>query len=409
MDAKLLEATKISNGISIARIISMFWIFSTNYFPWVFPAFYGVEYQYAIEKTENFLDIMNNNQWFVDKVLFVFSRADWPGVTIFAFLTGFSLWYSILNARVFKLGEYAIKRFNSVYVPYLISAVIAFVIGVLFRNIEVTTFDLTALVMGAAAFVPSAFAYNPSMWFISLVFLCYLFFPIIPVIYSKFRFPGILVFTLACYGLFVYYGALYFMYEKGPMYPLMPFWVFLCFGVLACHLILMYHESKLKMRFPDLRIMDIICVLAIIFGVYFLYRYLYLEPASDLGNPWFINSSFSAAMAGALVFFFIGYLLPLKSHRVIRWLSRGTLSVFLYHYIVLPFLAPVIGPSLFSAHLSIALVVTFVFLLVGLSAFQYMLDKTVIRYTRRLSYGACLITSGAGLPILSSDNRSKKG
>ena len=47
---------RISNGISIARIIAMLWIFSTNYFSHFFYLFYKVDYQYAIGEAKNFIE-----------------------------------------------------------------------------------------------------------------------------------------------------------------------------------------------------------------------------------------------------------------------------------------------------------------------------------------------------------------
>lgn len=385
----------------------MFWVFATNYLPWIFPAYYGADYSYATEKAENFVNLMEKSPWLVDKVALWFSSAEWPGVTIFAFFTGFSLWFSILNSGVFKVGDYVVKRFNGVYVPYLVSAVVAFLVGAFLRDIEVESFDLAALVMGAAAFVPSAARYNPSMWFISMVFLCYTFFPIIPIIYSKLRFAGLAILALAGLGFFAYYGASYFMFEKGPLYPLMPFWIFLCFGVVACHLVYVYRHLNLRIKGLNLGVVDMLCLPAIILGMYFMYRYLYLEPASDLEAIWFARNSFPAAMAGALVFFAIGYLLPVKLHRLLRWLSRGTLGVFLYHYIFLPFLVPYIGPSLFTTHLAITLVVTYYLMLVYSSLLQILLDATIIKCTRFFSGRAYEIRARSGFPVLARQHSSE--
>jgi len=377
------EYYKISNGISIARIISMLWIFSINYFgtSYIFKAFYGVEYRYAIKTSENFINVMNTNPWFIDKVYFVFAYAGWSGVVSFVFLTGFSLWFSILISGKFRISDYVIKRFNSIYVPYFFAAIITFFVGVFITGIEPQQYDLAILIMGASRFVVKAYNYNAPFWFITLILLCYLFFPVIPILYNKFRFAGILIFTLIsycfCWIIFIYYPHI-----KSPLYPLIPFYAFLCTGVAMSHIIYKCLKKNL------IKYLNILCPLTILIGVGCLYKFIYLDPADALQTPWSIRYRFlfAAGLTGALTFFSIGYFLPLRFHKFLRWLSRGTLAVFLYHYILRPFLAPYIKPEIFTKHLSITYIILYSVMLICFSLFQDLFDKTIIKYTKKLSY-----------------------
>ncbi len=376
---------RISNGISLARIITMFWIFSTNYFAWIFPNYYGIDIEQAASNARLFSEIQAANPWPVDRVLFWFAAAEWPPVTIFAFLSGFSLWFSILNSGSFRLGDYAVNRFNSIYVPFFISSLVAFFAGGVLRGLEVERMDLGALLMGATLFVPSAARYNGAVWFMSLIFLSYLFFPIIPVLYNRLRVWGLAALTLASFAYFAYFGSTYFMRSWGALYPLMPFWLFLCLGVLACHLIFTHRNSALRLGHTSLGIFKILSFPAVFAGFYLIYRFLYLEPSANLDSNWFAGNAFWAGLAGAFCFFAIGYLLPAKLGRPLRWLSNGTFTVFLYHFIVLPFAAPYITPAIFTTHISIALVSSYCITLIYSSALQHLLNATVLRFTRTLS------------------------
>jgi len=373
---------KISNGISVARIIAMLWIFLVNYFSTgIFRSFFGVEYQYAIEKSGNFINVMNSSPWFIDKLIFVLSYAGWSGVVAFTYLTGFSLWLSLLKSGKFEIGDYVKKRFNSIYVSYFIAVIISFSVGVGIHHVQPSSHDLWALIMGATKFVGSAGGLNTPLWFISVLFLLYLFFPIIPIIYHKFRFVGILIFTLLCSGLwgFVQGAAIRNILIISGLFA--PFWLTLCIGVLMSHMF--YKCAAIKIK--NVKVMDIACVFIVLIGTFLLFKYIYLEPARDLMAPWFIKAPYTTGVIGALTFFSIGYLLPLKLSKSLRWLSRGTFGIFLYHYLLIPFLVPYIKPDIFTSHLSIALVIPYLVMLICLSVFQGILDGTIVRFTRNLS------------------------
>ena len=369
---------RISNGISIARIIAMLWIFSVNYFLNNFRNYYGVEPRYATEKAANFINLMNSHPWFIDRFYFIFSYAGWSGVITFVFLSGFSLWFSILKSGRFNVGDYGLKRFLGIYPAYFVSIIIAGIVVIIRRSLIPQKYDLAILLMGAVGFVDHVRAFNSPVWFITTIFLIYLFFPIIPILYKRFRFIGILVFTLVC-SFFMYNGPTNYMRFKESLYPLVPFWVFMCIGVLISHIVYKYLSKNKKLMNP-------LCILTILTGIYFLFRFIYLEPASNLQSAWEVKHRYVAGVIIALVCFSMGYLLPLRFYRVLRWFSRGTFAVFLYHYIFFPFLVPCIKPSYFSSHISIVLIAFYFVILICLSVLQGLFDEKILIHVKRLFY-----------------------
>jgi len=380
---------KISNSISFTRIMTMFWIVSVNYFQIIFGNFYSQGYQYAVEKSKNFVEIINSSQ-FIDKIFLPFFYSGWSGVVIFVMISGFSLWFSILISKKFKIGEYVQGRFTGIYLPYFVAIVITVIVNYLFIKILPQPFDISVLLLGASRFVPAANAYNGPFWFITLILLCYLFFPIIPIIYNKFHLKGILFLTIISSGpLFYLWDIFHTTTAKGvttpipsSLYPLFPFWAFLCIGVLLCHLILKFTRMNFK-KINQRYIKLLLPWFFIIVGIVLLFKILYLDPSLNPEIPWQISPWF-ASMAGILVFFSAGYLLPIKFYNILRWLSRGTFSVFLYHYLLHPFLSPYIRPDILTHHISIAIFLMYLIMLIGFSVFQSVIDKTVVKFIKSL-------------------------
>lgn len=378
---------KISNGISVARIFAIFWIFLVNYFSTsLFRSYYDVEYQYAIEKTENFLKIMNsnNNPWLIDKIMFVLSNAGWSGVVIFIFLVGFSLWLSFLKSKRFKISDYLAGRFNNVYIPYLISIIIASITGIYIRHIMPVNHDLLALILGAAKFHETALRYNPPIWFISMLFLLYLFFITIPLIYNKSRFVGLLSFTLILCGLWA------FMDWSEPGYLglgiaftiLLFHFIVMGLGVLISHIV--YKYSKFKIL--KINTLNLITIFVIPVGFYLMFKFIYLDLSKDLTVPWLIARPYATGIIISFIFISIGYLLPIGFYKPLRWLSRGTFAVFLYHYVIGFFIIPYLRPEFFRHHLSLALILPFLVILILMSVFQKFIDKTIVRYAQKVFF-----------------------
>jgi peptidoglycan/LPS O-acetylase OafA/YrhL len=381
---------RISNGISLTRIIAMFWIVSVNYFQLVFKNFYNQEYPDAVAKTQNFIEVMKNSH-FIDKIFLPFFYSGWSGVVIFVIISGFSLWLSILVSKKFKIGEYIIERFNGIYVPYFVAVIISIFVNYYFLKGTPQPYVLPALLLGAAKFVPAAQWVNSPLWFISLILVCYLFFPIIPIIYNKFRLIGILVITIiSSIVMFYLWDVFHTTTVRGvtnpilsSLYPLFPFWAFLCIGVLLCHLI--YKSIMIQLRKTIQEYVKILLPLFfVIVGTIFLFKILYLDPSKNSEIPWQINP-WLAGMAGTLVFLSAGYLLPVRFYRILRWLSRGTFTVFLYHYVASPLVVKHISPNIIlTPHISIAIILMYLAMLIGFSVCQSFVDNTLVKFVKSL-------------------------
>lgn len=241
--------TRLSNGISLARIFAMLWIFSINLLPFAFGMYYDKPYEYALENNGNFIELANSNTWWADRAYFFFAFSGWTGVILFVFLSGFSMWLSILSSRKFDLKSFFLKRFNSVYVPYFFAAMAAFFVVVVFLRRMPGDYDFVSLLMGASKLVPRVQAYNSPLWFITLIFSCYLLFPIIPALYSKFRFKGIMLVFATSSAVWLYaWGGSHYLAQafKVSMYPIVPFFVIMCLGVIAAHSIHNYFGSDFR-------------------------------------------------------------------------------------------------------------------------------------------------------------------
>jgi hypothetical protein len=77
----------------------------------------------------------------------------------------------------------------------------------------------------------------------------------------------------------------------------------------------------------------------------FVYWQVYAAPASRLDAAWAVYFPFFVGIAAAISFLILGFFLPPRFYKFLRWLSRGTLGVFLYHYLLYPYWVSIIGPN----------------------------------------------------------------
>lgn len=353
---------RISNAISVSKIVAMFWIVAVNYYSWLFTGLYGVEYQYALS---NFIQVMNKNEFILDKITYVSAYAGWAGVVMFAILSGCSLWLSKIK-NGFNLTEYIPKRIMSVYLPYLIAVGISFVIFTVY-NYFFHSFpifiesSLSSLIIGAGKFAPNSSVINTPIWFISLIILLYICYPIIPFIYKEFKLIGIAILTGICFVLYFFFGK-----YLNVLYPLLPFFQWFCLGIIIIQLI--YNRN---VKYFCIGLIPI-CLTALVY-------LLFLEPQTR--SEWRINDAYLVGFIACVCFMAIGYLLPIKWNRILLWLSRGTFAVFLYHYLgtrIFPqFL--IIIPSITALYI----VLYSVFLFFG-SCFQTFIDWNITQYIKPL-------------------------
>jgi len=365
---------RLSNAISAARILCMLWIFSDNYFPFVFSGFYDSPYGLAISRSGNFLDAVAPVSY-PDRLYTFFSYSGWSGVVGFIFLSGFSLWFSLRKSGVFEIRDYFVKRITSVYIPYLAAATVSLLFSVLYRKMPPQMYDAVALVFGMARLVPSAYNCNPPLWFITIIGFLYLFFPLVPMVYSRFRTRGLVVFTLLVSAFTLATIPLY--NQLGHLHRFIP--VFCC-GILLAELL----HSRANFTIGGLPGVKTASWFIAPVALCLLAKYIYFDFAANTQAAWGAGShQYLAGFSGVAAFLAIGYLLPLKPHALLRWLSRGTMGVYMYHYVVLYAIVRYISAEYLTSHLIIALPGIYALLLAWFSIYQYYFDKTVTSAARK--------------------------
>jgi len=352
-----VQETRISNAISVAKIVAMGLIVSVNYFSWLFNGMYGVEYQYALS---NFIEVMNKNEFILDKIAFVSAYVGWSGVVMFVILSGCSLWLSRIK-KGFNLISFIKDRITGFYFPYLLAVAISFigftVVNTIRPTYSIESGSLLALIMCGADYNINAQLYNTPLWFASVIVALYFIYPFIVFLHEKYGAKGILVVILLLFLPVIFIG-------NFPVVtsPLLRFLVLFCCGILAVNMLIKY----------DLKIISIVCTsISIPLIVYFAYIQPQQEPV------WVVNNTFAVGILATVVFLAIGYYLPVKWNKVLRWLSRGTFTVFLYHYLLIHIISPSMAmiPSL-----SLALLLAYGTMLVGGSFMQGFVDKKVSQY-----------------------------
>ncbi len=381
---------RLSNGISLARIFAMLWIFSINLLPFAFGIYYNRSYEYALENNGNFIELANSNAWFADKIYFFFAFSGWTGVILFVFLSGFSMWLSILNLRKFDLKIFFLKRFNSVYVPYFFAAMVTFFLAVIFLHRMPGDYDFIALLMGASKLVSRVQAYNSPFWFITLIFSCYLFFPIIPAIYSRFRLVGIMLVSATSLGIWFYaWGSSNYLAQafKASMYPIIPFFAIMCLGVIAAHSIYNYFGSDFRKKFKKYENSFIKAV--IIFALVFLYVFFdtlsFDSKDQWIVSAWVVNGKYILGIVAGIIVMAIGYFLPLRYYFLTRYLSRGTFAFFLYHYLAILFVFDYLKLNIIGYRISVDFIALYLIMLVGFSFFQSFFDKIIGKKIKKFS------------------------
>jgi len=144
------------------------------------------------------------------------------------------------------------------------------------------------------------------------------------------------------------------------LYPLMPFIIVFIAGALFIHLVIKFKLNKL-----------LIPLIPICFGIVF---YMVVFETQETNIPTILNP-YLAGFIAMVALFSIGYWLPVGWYKALRFMSRGTLAVFLFHYlaihIIIRFFIPYI-PSL-----TVAILFIYTGLMVVGCCYQWLFDKYV--------------------------------
>jgi peptidoglycan/LPS O-acetylase OafA/YrhL len=367
--------SRLSNGISLARIVCIFWIFSVHYLqlPW-FPHFTnGLHYDDAVNNIHLAWTTAANQATLLDGVFLWVSFFGYNGNFCFYILSGFSLWFSFKAKGQFSLGEFFEGRFIKLYIPYAVCVFISYYLSVGLLLHVPKEYDLYGLLIGGAGFNPDWRLYNSPLWFMSYLFILYLFFPFIVLIYKKFR----------AIGLAALFVIAFLSSRHGAFFVLNAYVYCFMWGILLMELI----DTVIR-RFStsqsNRHAAYVAASMIILSGSGIVY-YLYFKTTLNLEAPVF--NSIGLAICVILFSVSTGMLFPTNSKfmRAHTLLSRGTLSVYLYHYLLVRVFTENtwLGsfdifmqrlPHLFLNHISLMFMSIFLLMLIICALFQSFLD-----------------------------------
>lgn len=358
---------RLSNAISVIRIVSMYWIVAVNYLNHIYQKFYDANYLESIGNTKSFMETLNSGS-LIDKLSVQFAFAGGGGVVMLAIISGFALWWSFEKAGRFDIGKYVISRVSRTYVPYLIAVFVSLIVGFFFLNIEFNRWTIAVLFSGSARYNIPAYNFNPPFWYITMLLGCYTLFPVLIHIFNRFKIYGVIAFT-AIVWIIYYLVRLPFNFtyiDIDPFYPIMPFFTMFSIGAIACYAVLRL-KDKLKL----------LGIIAVPITALLVIWFTFIEPLSR--ESWSMNNVYWFGIICSVLFGSIGYLLPERWHNKLMFVSRGTMAVFLFHYLLVPFITEHTYVSITVVLVSIYVV----FLVVG-SFYQKLIDNTVVKFTRNI-------------------------
>ena len=372
----------ISNSLSILRIMTMFGIVAVHALQLPIYTHYsgGIDISKSYLLAESILTPADNQPWFIDKLVYLYAHCGWSLNYTFFLISGMSLWYSTRISGRFNLKDYLFSRFWGIYVPYAVAVVIIFCIGITYLNIKSSTYDLVGLLLGAAASSEYLKCYDSPLWFISLLMIFYLFFPIFPSIYKKFRLSGLLVSLAIIYAVSRWLDGFPLIARLWVGY----YFLFFAAGVVVMELIL-----SGTAHLSDRRIMNavkVILVASVPISAYILYWSIYDQNISRLGSS-FMEPRYFVAICSALIALSIGFLLPDKYevfNNLLRKAGRATFAVYIYHFVFIQLYntyrwkLTFIAEPLY-AHVSLALFIVYILLVAAATLYQYAMDAFLLR------------------------------
>ncbi|MHC1788678.1 acyltransferase family protein [Solidesulfovibrio sp.] len=314
---------RMSVGIDIARICTMFLIVSGHYMQ--LPGFYshfsgGVGYPFQPGDISQFRDSLANQAWGLDRLFLVVDFSYWSLNFTFFALSGLSLWFSTRKSGVFSLRDYFFKRFTGVYLGYFIAALAAFLIAVTLLGHKPGEHDLNYLLLGVTRARETVF-YNDTLWFMSILFILYLIYPFIVFLYA--RLGPVAVFAIST-------ASSYFFIHKHVLATvtfLPTAFTFFIIGIAVAELLCL--ASDILARYKKTG--ALIALSTSVTCVYLLHSVLY---ASIMAS----NRYEYDTHASGLLFFFLflsgGMLLPLGQSKTLRTLGAATYPVYLFHYLL---------------------------------------------------------------------------
>lgn len=316
----------LSNGISLSRLLLFFIIISGHlrnipslYHPYIKDANWYTMFETLNMPATVFYSAGGMLGSYVDQVFFLVLHAYWSFNFSFYALTGLSLWFSMSIRKKFDLKEYFFGRFFNIYSYFFIAIIVSFLVNILVFKSVPGDFDLNILILGAIRAKEVTY-YNSPLWFMTIIFGLYLFFPFLVVISKKNSLIVFLILLPLFYSIQYYLGRYTFM--AGAIYVFIAgITLFLVVSRICVFL------EKYGKWLPDILFFSFFC-----FAVGIMYDLIFniQETVNRVTFPE-IKLGFFAL----LLTFSLGFMLPkfLSLHVFLRKYSAGVFPCFLYHII----------------------------------------------------------------------------
>lgn len=313
---------KISNILSVSKIISMFGILSTNFIGGYGNPAWGLYVPFSrkffIENNQTFFSSLEYN--FIDRIFISFSYQSYAWVYVFIMLSGFGLTLSMVYKKKFHLPDFIWSRFSNLYVNYLLAVLISIFIMKCFFSFVTTigSKQVFALFLCAADILPTAQSINDPFWFMSVIMLMYLFYPIIPLLYKYGNLIGVFFFCI-----------IFNEFSSFLFFPF-PWFKFMLFGSLILLILL-----KLFQYVSPKKIWVVFFVAFIFFSYDILDKIYFILLSQDTTTKLTLVNSYSLGFIFLFFSISVGGLIPgnRKMNSILLFLSRGTIAVFFFHYL----------------------------------------------------------------------------
>lgn len=371
-------------GISLAKIASMFWIVAINCLantP-IHDHFFGVSRADTVKSVSTFLTVVERNPWKLDRVLYVLSQSGWSGVVAFVFLSGLGLFLSVLRSGSFHGLDWFRKRLVAVYFPYLLAVCVSYVLYTLVKGNRLVDGVLQVMILGAVRLFPPAKTINSPLWFMTPLLCLYLAFPVIVYVFVRFRLRGLLgVFGFSLLGL----GTLgpgrgsSLVAARDRLFSgvgiVRVFFPVFVAGIVAAVLSFRAAVALQRRRAISRSGIALLLAAAAVVGTYVVVQTCYTLPRAYPFEVWDNDYPYLTGIAFAIPFLCLGALAPRRTRKWLDLLARGTFSIFLYHFLLIPAFAAWLTPARVGGHFGLALIAQYVLLLLVAVPLQLAIDR----------------------------------
>ena len=281
----------------------------------------GAAFPFQPDDYTHFAAGISSQSWLMDKIFLAADFSYWSLNFTFYALSGLSLWFATRLRNTFSLKEYFYNRFFGVYTGYLVAVAAAFLVGILLLGHHPGEHDLNYLILGAVRARETDF-YNNTLWFMSVLFVLYLLFPVIPVVYAKTRSMGLILLSACCY----YFFETSHVLADVSFLPVAV--TFFTIGIATCEILT---------QIPDKAVSSHRLVTGFVLaGVSLasLHQLFATSYQHILETKRFAYDTHHNGLMYYLLFISAGMLLPAVKSRSLRSLANATYPVYLFHFLI---------------------------------------------------------------------------